>query len=57
LKAAKAHVPGFNKFPLATSKTVKEFPWDRLKVHKKFAEIPWAWLKFNKNLRKFHRGG
>jgi hypothetical protein len=28
-----------------------------VKVHKKIAEIPWAWLKFNKNLRKFHRGG
>jgi hypothetical protein len=44
------------EFPLARSKTVKEFPWDGLKVHNKFAEIPWAWLKFNKNERKFHRG-
>jgi hypothetical protein len=45
------------KFPLARSKTVKEFPWDGLKVHKKIAEIPWPWLKLNENLRKFHRGG
>jgi hypothetical protein len=42
---------------MAISKTVKEFPWDWLKVHKKFAEIPWVWLKFNKNLQIFHRGG
>jgi hypothetical protein len=28
------------EFPLARSKTVKEFPWDGLKVHKKIAEIP-----------------
>jgi hypothetical protein len=35
------------EFPLARSEPVKEFPWDGVKVHKKFAEIPWTWLKFN----------
>ena len=34
---------------------VKEFPWDGLKVHKKFVEIPWAWpMEFPQGRLKIH---